>query len=262
MATLTTPNLVVTSGITYPGGGTVVPVANGGTGSAYVGFTGASASEKSYALPNASSTILTSNAAVTVAQGGTNATSLTANGVLVSNSDGTAVTTVAPGTSGNVLESNGTTWASVTPSGGGSMSLLRAATGQKVNNFNSAATLDSVALSGLTALDQLLVRFVIRETAAQNTGTVQLYDGTTLIGFTSSANNNTKLTQQHIAPAPGSTTTIRFDGFTDSIGGYNNSSATITSWTGSWTLSLRVAGTGSATASAYWEWVVFKIAGQ
>ena len=52
-----------------------------------------------------------------VANGGTNASSLTAYGALVSNSAGTAVTTVAPGASGNVLKSDGTQWTSGTAGG-------------------------------------------------------------------------------------------------------------------------------------------------
>jgi hypothetical protein len=52
---------------------------------------------------------------VPVANGGTGATTLTANNVLLGNGT-SAVQLVAPGTSGNVLTSDGTTWAS-TPSG-------------------------------------------------------------------------------------------------------------------------------------------------
>lgn len=56
--------------------------------------------------------------AVPVANGGTGSTTLTANAVLVGNGT-SAVQTVAPGTSGNVLTSNGTTWTSATPASGG-----------------------------------------------------------------------------------------------------------------------------------------------
>jgi len=49
---------------------------------------------------------------VAVANGGTGSASLTANAVLLGNGT-SAVQTVAPGTSGNVLTSNGTTWQSV-----------------------------------------------------------------------------------------------------------------------------------------------------
>lgn len=50
-----------------------------------------------------------------VANGGTGAVSLTANNVILGNGT-SAVQVVAPGTSGNVLTSNGTTWQSTTPS--------------------------------------------------------------------------------------------------------------------------------------------------
>lgn len=58
---------------------------------------------------------LTLASALPVASGGTGATSLTANNVLLGNGT-SAVQAVAPGTSGNVLTSNGSTWQSTTPS--------------------------------------------------------------------------------------------------------------------------------------------------
>ena len=54
--------------------------------------------------------------ALTVAQGGTGATTLTANNVLLGNGT-SAPQTVAPSTSGNVLTSNGTTWTSTANTG-------------------------------------------------------------------------------------------------------------------------------------------------
>ncbi len=55
---------------------------------------------------------------IAVANGGTGATTLAANNVILGNGTG-AVQTVAPGTSGNVLTSNGTTWVSQAAPGGG-----------------------------------------------------------------------------------------------------------------------------------------------
>jgi hypothetical protein len=52
-----------------------------------------------------------------VASGGTGATSLTANNVVIGNGT-SAVQFVAPGTTGNVLTSNGTTWTSAAAGGG------------------------------------------------------------------------------------------------------------------------------------------------
>ena len=55
---------------------------------------------------------------VPVSEGGTGSSSLTANNVLLGNGT-SALQVVAPGTSGNVLTSNGTTWTSSAPAGGG-----------------------------------------------------------------------------------------------------------------------------------------------
>lgn len=57
-------------------------------------------------------------ATVTVAQGGTGTTSLTANNVILGNGT-SAPLFVAPGANGNVLTSNGTTWTSATPAATG-----------------------------------------------------------------------------------------------------------------------------------------------
>lgn len=61
---------------------------------------------------------LTLGAALPVASGGTGATTLTANNVVIGNGT-SAVQFVAPGTSGNLLTSNGTTWTSAAPAPGG-----------------------------------------------------------------------------------------------------------------------------------------------
>lgn len=63
-------------------GSTILPGGNGGTGSAFVAFTGPS-SLATFTLPNASATILTNNAAVTVAQGGTGVNTLMAHAILL-----------------------------------------------------------------------------------------------------------------------------------------------------------------------------------
>ena len=58
------------------------------------------------------------SSAVGVANGGTGATTLTANNVLLGNGT-SAPLFVAPGTNGNVLTSNGTTWSSTAPAASG-----------------------------------------------------------------------------------------------------------------------------------------------
>jgi hypothetical protein len=69
--------------------------------------------------PSAVSVDLTSEVTGTlpVANGGTGATAITDKGVVVG-SGGTAITTIAPSTSGNVLTSDGTDWSSSAPAGG------------------------------------------------------------------------------------------------------------------------------------------------
>jgi hypothetical protein len=87
----------------------------GGTSSYAVTITPTTLStNRTLTIPDASGTILQSGTTVTVAQGGTGATTLTANNVILGNGT-SAVQFVAPGTSGNVLTSNGTTWASTAP---------------------------------------------------------------------------------------------------------------------------------------------------
>jgi len=81
----------------------ILPIANGGTGTRYTTFAN-----------------LTTNVTGTlpVGNGGTGATTLTANNVLLGNGT-SAPLFVAPGTSGNVLTSNGSTWTSATPAASG-----------------------------------------------------------------------------------------------------------------------------------------------
>jgi hypothetical protein len=83
------------------GGGTVTSVAASG-GTTGLTFSGS---------PITSSGTLTLSGTLAVANGGTGATTLTANNVILGNGT-SAVQFVAPGTAGNVLTSNGTTWTS------------------------------------------------------------------------------------------------------------------------------------------------------
>ena len=87
--------------------GSALPVASGGTGAT-------SAAGADFALKGANSDITSITGlttALAVDQGGTGAATLTANNVILGNGTST-VLGVAPGTSGNVLTSNGTTWTS------------------------------------------------------------------------------------------------------------------------------------------------------
>ena len=70
--------------------------------------------------PITSSGTVTLAGTLAVANGGTSLTTLTANNVILGNG-ASAPTFVAPSSSGNVLTSNGTTWASTAPAAGGTV---------------------------------------------------------------------------------------------------------------------------------------------
>jgi hypothetical protein len=108
-----------------------VPVSKGGTGATTL--TGVVKGNGTSAF-TAGNVNLTSEITGTlpVANGGTGATTLTANNVILGNGT-SAVKFVAPGSSGNILTSNGTTWTSATPAGGGVTS-LNGQTGAIVDN--------------------------------------------------------------------------------------------------------------------------------
>ncbi len=94
--------------------------------------------DPSWTLPDTSGTLLLTNGSgasltalnannitsgtLAVARGGTGATTLSANAVLLGNGT-SAVQTVAPGASGNVLTSNGTTWTSAAPAASGTKTI-------------------------------------------------------------------------------------------------------------------------------------------
>lgn len=104
-------NAIATAVATKVDSTDVIPVATGGTGAT----TAANARTNLGAAASGANTDITSLAGLTtalsVAQGGTGATTLTSKAVLVGNGT-SAVGSVAPGTSGNVLTSNGTDWVS------------------------------------------------------------------------------------------------------------------------------------------------------
>jgi hypothetical protein len=129
-ATLTTPRAIY--GNNFNGSAALTQIiasTYGGTGNGFTKFSGATTAEKTYSLPDATTTILTTNAAVTIAQGGTgqitaaaafNALSpVTSTGDLIIGNGTNSATRLAIGANNYVLTSNGTTatWAVATGSG-------------------------------------------------------------------------------------------------------------------------------------------------
>jgi hypothetical protein len=101
-------------GVVYGGGAGAAPV------STAAGTAGYALIANSAAAPTFQQVSLTAGVTGTlpVANGGTGSTTLTANNVLLGNGT-SALQVVAPGTNGNVLTSNGTTWVSSTPAASG-----------------------------------------------------------------------------------------------------------------------------------------------
>lgn len=121
-----------------------------------------------------SGTLLSTAAAVTPAQGGTGLTTLTANNVILGN--GTSnVQFVAPGSSGSVLTSNGTTWTSASSAAGLStpLAVLTPTASTAVNfltTFSAAYNAYLIIGEGITnsADDQLFLQFAV--SGAADTG--------------------------------------------------------------------------------------------
>jgi hypothetical protein len=121
-----TPSTATSGAVTVSG---TLAVANGGTNiSSYttgdIIYASGSATLSKLGIGTANYVLTSSGSApqwtqyLSVAQGGTGASSLTANNVILGNGT-SAVQVVAPGTSGNVLTSDGTTWSSQAPAASG-----------------------------------------------------------------------------------------------------------------------------------------------
>ncbi len=110
---------------------------------------------------------------IAVANGGTGATSLTANGVLIGNAT-SAVTTVAPSTNGNVLTSNGTSWISSTPS----VSLIR----EVANEFSATTSQTSFTLTQIPSVNSKVKMYIngvrISNSAYSISGATLTYNAT------------------------------------------------------------------------------------
>lgn len=106
-------------------------------------------------------TISSVSTPITAAQGGTGLSTLTSNAVLIGNGTG-SVTIVSPGTSGNVLTSNGNVWLSQAPA---------AATGN-VTIGNTTVSLGGTATTiGNLTLSNVTVTNYTETTDTANTGT-------------------------------------------------------------------------------------------
>lgn len=156
--------------------------------------------------------------------------------------------------------------------------VLHASSGSSTTT--SANNLDSIAISGLTGLDNLVVYYNL-QASTQNCGTNVLYHSTDGATIADVLNGNvlasgkmiagSVLIKCSIAADPRNISAI-FDGLNST--GITDNGATntamvnyifnktfSTAFNSSWTLALRNGGV-TAGGTLYWSWQVFKIAGQ
>jgi hypothetical protein len=152
----------------------------GGTGNGFTKFSGPTTAEKTYTLPDATTTILTTNAAVTIGQGGTGQTTasaafnalspITSTGDLILGNGTNSATRLAIGASTYVLTSNGTTASWAAPSGG-SGSPGGSNTQVQFNNSSAFAGSSAITLTTTTATASAL-RIDPRVTSAASASTL------------------------------------------------------------------------------------------
>lgn len=166
LADIATGNVLLSGGVgTAPSYGKVgltthvsgiLPAANGGTGNGFTEFSGPTTSTKTFALPDASATILTTNTVVTPAQGGTGIASYTIGDIIYA-SGTTTLSKLADVATGNALISGGvgtapswgkiglTTHISGTLAVGNGGTGLTAGTSGGIPYFSSTSTIASSA---------------------------------------------------------------------------------------------------------------------
>ena len=165
----------------------ILPAANGGTANGFTAFSGPTTSTKTFTLPDATATILTSNTAVTVAQGGTGATSATAYAVQCggTTSTGAHQSIASVGSSGQVLTSNGA----------GALPTFQAAAGATITGSTANSTFYIV---GTTSTSGSL------STASISNTNVVSYNASTgacsAVSFSASSDESLKTNWRDVAP--------------------------------------------------------------
>lgn len=143
------------------------------------------------------------------------------------------------------------------------MTLLRSNSGF-ANPNTAATTYDSVAISGLTASDELIITFITYNTSGVNGYSWSVGDGTNAFGGVSVNSNagQTQYARVRLTQYPNLTTSLRYGSVQFSPTSAFTGASNHVGWTGSWTLYLKTDSSGDAGATVYWRWNVYKLAGQ
>lgn len=144
----------------------ILPIANGGTGNVLTSFTGPATSAKTFTLPDSNATILTDNADVTLAQGGTNASLTASNGGIFYSTGSAAAILSGVAAAGRVLLSGNSaapTWSTaVYPGTAGASSSVMVSNGTnfvsqsqmvstvQTTSYNATGATTAKAISSLT----------------------------------------------------------------------------------------------------------------
>jgi len=186
---------------------------------------------------------LTLGTALGVASGGTGAASLTANNVLLGNGT-SAFQVVAPGTNGNILTSNGTTWQSTAPAASGVTTISFGSTGLTPNTATSGAvsvagTL-AIANGGTGATTLAGANIPVTNAANTFTGTQTFSGSSSVLGMV--LNDAAEVATISATAATG---TINYDITTQSVLYYTSNASA------NWTVNFRASsGTSLNTALA------------
>jgi len=219
-ATLTTPRAIY--GNNFDGSAALTQIiasTYGGTGNGFTKFSGPATAEKTFTLPNATATILTDNAAVTILQGGTGQTTaaaafnalspVTSTGDLIIGDGTNSATRLAIGANNYVLTSNGTTATWAVASGSGATISNDTTTSTNVYPTFAAAT--SGALATLyTSNANLLYKPSTGEFLAQqfNAGNGIYVNSKTISTSYTIATGNSGMSAGPITIASGQTVTV------------------------------------------------------
>lgn len=178
--------------------------ANGGTNNGFMDFTGPATSLKTFTLPNASATILTSNAVVTVAQGGTGrATGTTAYALVATGITATgAQQTLAQGTTSQILVGGGAAlpvWTTATGTG----APVREGSPTISGTLNTGAIIDTQAVGAVATDGISLVNPTAASSGSQQWSPALVQKG---FGFGTGVNTSQAVNfRRHVVPVEAAT---------------------------------------------------------